>query len=93
MFIPKGGRPACGKTDVQGHYTLLSYAAGDGAIAGEHTVCIAKNIPDPKDHNKQPYHLSTIALLPAKYSTPLKSPLRQRLRRKGPTIFRSILSD
>jgi hypothetical protein len=92
MFIPQGGRPASGKTDAQGHFTLLSYAAGDGAVAGEHTVCIAKNVPDPKDQSDSPYKRAN-ATLPSIYSTPLKSPLRATIATRGPNDFTFDLSD
>ncbi|MBU6276673.1 MAG: hypothetical protein KGQ61_08545 [Planctomycetes bacterium] len=37
-----GGRPAVGITDDAGQYTLTTFTAGDGAIAGDYGVAIIK---------------------------------------------------
>ena len=37
-FTPQGNRSASGETDAEGRFTLLSFAPGDGAVAGEHVV-------------------------------------------------------
>ncbi|EAQ81827.1 carboxypeptidase-like regulatory domain-containing protein [Blastopirellula marina] len=37
-----GGRPATGKTDADGQFTLASYTAGDGLPAGSYKVTIVK---------------------------------------------------
>jgi hypothetical protein len=92
MFIPAQGRPASGKTDAGGRFTLLSYAAGDGAIAGEHTVCIARYVADPADKSGSPYQ-RTINALPAKYATPLQSPLRATITKLGPNEFSFDIHD
>jgi hypothetical protein len=37
-----GGRPAIGKTDVLGRYSLSTFGVNDGAILGQHAVVISK---------------------------------------------------
>jgi hypothetical protein len=37
-FVPQGGRPAGGRLDEQGRFTLSSYGANDGIILGVHRV-------------------------------------------------------
>jgi hypothetical protein len=37
-FVPRGGRPAGGRLDEQGRFTLSSYGANDGIISGVHRV-------------------------------------------------------
>jgi hypothetical protein len=42
-FAPQNGdRPATGTTDASGHFTLTTFAPGDGAIVGTHTVTVSK---------------------------------------------------
>lgn len=92
MFVPMGGRPASGQTDVKGRFTLLSFAPGDGAVAGEHTVCIAKTAPSPIDKNNSPYP-QTVMLLPECYATPMQSPLKATVTAQGSNDFRFDLVD
>lgn len=41
LFSPvAGGHPADGITDAQGKFTLTTFAAGDGALPGEHAVAV-----------------------------------------------------
>jgi hypothetical protein len=44
VFVAKeaGGLPASGITDEQGVYQLTTFEAGDGALAGEYLVKVAK---------------------------------------------------
>ncbi len=37
-----GSKGATGRTDAQGEYTLSTFAAGDGALAGDYRVTIVK---------------------------------------------------
>jgi hypothetical protein len=37
-FVPQGGRPAGGRLDEQGRFTLSSYGSHDGIILGVHRV-------------------------------------------------------
>jgi hypothetical protein len=51
MFMPTQGRPATGKTNAEGRFTLSTFGSGDGAILGHHAVTIAKRVP----LNDKPY--------------------------------------
>jgi hypothetical protein len=42
-FRPRGGQqPANGRTDAAGGYSMATFSAGDGAMAGEYAVAIMK---------------------------------------------------
>jgi hypothetical protein len=41
-FYPEQGRPASGVTDAEGAFTVSTFASGDGAVLGKHTVTIAE---------------------------------------------------
>jgi hypothetical protein len=47
VFTPAQGRPGTGVTDATGHFTISTFAAGDGAVPGEHTVAFADSKPQP----------------------------------------------
>lgn len=91
-FIPKGSRPASGQTDAQGRFTLQTFSSGDGVVAGDHVVCIVKSIPDPKEKKKSPYP-KMIAVTPARYATPVQSPLKAAVAAKGTNDFHFELVD
>jgi hypothetical protein len=92
MFIPKNTRPANGMTDAQGRFTLLSFQPEDGAVAGEHVVCVTKFEQDSKEpaHAMNPKMRS---VLPQKYASPLSSPLRVTVTKEGQNDFRLELKD
>jgi hypothetical protein len=92
MFIPANNRPASGLTDAQGRFTLLSFAVDDGAVAGEHVVCITKAALDGKDTSGSPYPQGHF-ILPLRYSTPLKTPLKVTVNPAGSNDFRFDLAD
>ena len=82
IFHPKAdtqaAKPAQGKTDSSGHFTVTTYfGPGEqptGAIPGDYAVTITK-IDEPQgtfDPHKDPPPKNH---LPAKYSTPQQSPL------------------
>jgi hypothetical protein len=91
-FIPRGSRPATGETDAQGRFALLSFAPGDGAVAGEHVVCVAKSVPDAQLAPNSPYP-RFISLLPKRYATPTQSPLKATVAAAGPNAFCFELTD
>jgi len=84
-FTPAaGGRLATGTTDASGKFTLMTFAAGDGAIVGSHKVGVSKmeaaagQQGDPSNQmlsgppgagGSQPPK----SLIPKKYSNPEKS--------------------
>ena len=92
-FVPKGSRSAAGVTDVQGRFTLLSFVAGDGAVLGEHVVCVSKWIPDSNDKQTDVAMKRHISVLPERYGTPEQSPLRAIVTAKGPNEFVFDLPD
>jgi len=82
IFHPKGegaaAKPAQGKTDSGGHFTVTTYFGPgeqpDGALPGDYAVTVTK-IDEPQgafDPHKDPPPKNH---LPAKYSTPQQSPL------------------
>ncbi len=93
-FYPKGGAIASAKTDAQGRFTLMTFDhnGNDGAILGEHVVCISKYIPDPNDPRPEPLK-AHIPVLPAVYASMIKSPLRATVTAEGPNDFRFELVD
>jgi hypothetical protein len=91
-FVPTKSRPASGTTDAQGHFTLQTFSAGDGVVLGEHAVCITKTVVDTTVTKKVPYP-KTISLLPARYGSPLQSPLKATVTAEGPNDFKFDLTD
>lgn len=43
--LDNGNPAAMGVSDAQGMYTLTTYTAGDGAVAGEYKVMVSKSAP------------------------------------------------
>lgn len=41
QFVPEGTRPAAGKIDAEGRFTLTSYDGGDGVVLGKHRVMVS----------------------------------------------------
>jgi hypothetical protein len=93
MFMPNSGRPASGQTDVQGRFTLRTYKDGDGAVVGENVVCVSKMAPDPSDKTKDPMLRKMISLLPARYATPVTSPLKVTVSATGSNEVHLELTD
>jgi hypothetical protein len=87
IFHPKGdgatAKPAQGKTDSGGHFTVATYfGPGDqptGALPGDYTVTVTK-IDEPQgtfDPHKDPPPKNH---LPVKYATPQHSPLTATIK-------------
>jgi hypothetical protein len=87
IFHPQDGapaaRPAQGRTDSAGHFSLTTYFGPDdqpaGALPGEYKVTVTK-IDEPTgafDPHKDPPPKNH---LPAKYMTPQKSPLTATIK-------------
>jgi hypothetical protein len=93
MFIPKNARPACGNTDAQGRFTLLSFSPDDGAVIGEHVVCVSKRTHGSKGSEKSMINPDMKLVVPEKYTSPLTSPLRVTVTKNGPNDFRLELKD
>lgn len=88
-FYPKsGGRPAMGRTDTHGRYTLSTFASQDGAVPGGHSVVVSKvavrrpagaktDAESESDQMGNPAfeRARTEYLIPQKYSMPMQSGL------------------
>lgn len=89
-FLPKGGRPAAGYTDAAGRFTIRTWSEADGTIAGEHVVCVAKQVPDAKVGSS---YLGVRNVLPSRYASPATSPLRATVTPEGTNEFRFDLES
>lgn len=93
-FVPQNGRPALAQTDAQGRFTLRTWAEGDGAVAGEHVVCIAKHDESSPPLNKpgaaaDPYAAAYRPnVAPPAYASPVTSPLRATIVPDAENHFR-----
>lgn len=86
MFCPTDGRPAAAATDSNGRFTLRTWTEADGAIEGEHVVCINKFVPESAGSGNDLFPLGK-NVVPEKYVSPRTSPLRVTITRKGPNEF------
>ena len=80
-FYPESGRNAVGKADKDGNFTLMTFAAGDGAVPGTHKVTILlPGAPVSEDLAASDYALPKTtkgpAPFPAKYNKPETTPLK-----------------
>ena len=96
MFVPeKGGRPATGTTDAQGHFTLRTIEKGDGAVLGSHQVAItlAKTTGGPEAleggtmGEVSPRTVQTEWIVPRKYSDPKTSGLTKMVAEGDANTF------
>lgn len=88
-FSPiEGGRPATGKTDADGKFTLASYKAGDGLPAGSYKVTVVKldakrqaqAAPSTDENSTEPQAMGNLEqgvsfVTPVKYSSPATTDL------------------
>ena len=93
-------RPATGKTDASGRFTLTTFNSGDGAVPGTHQVTVSKlpiNAAPPKpviesreEAAKRPKlpPPSVENLLPAKYADPANSELVYTVEVSGSNNFK-----
>lgn len=86
LFCRDGARPAGAVTDKAGMFVLRTWQARDGAAAGEHVVCVNKFEPGGSAE-ASPYGEVKNAL-PARYASPLTSPLRAEITPTGQNQFR-----
>ncbi len=102
-FVPEKGRPAAGKTDALGKFTLATFKPGDGAVAGTHKVTIA---PAPASDDEPPpmpgmpgyeqwqkEQEKKQSALPAKYADPSQSKLNAKVEPGGKNEFSFDLTD
>jgi hypothetical protein len=99
-FLPKSeakdAKPAQGRTDSGGRFTLTTYLTPDeqpaGAMPGEYAVTVTK-IDEPQgayDPLKDPPLKNHV---PDKYGTPQKSPLTASVKASGSNHFEFKLED
>ncbi|MBN2578524.1 MAG: hypothetical protein JXB10_05985 [Pirellulales bacterium] len=43
QVVPKGHRPACGKLDEEGRFTLSTFDQDDGCVLGKHPASVTSN--------------------------------------------------
>jgi len=87
-------RPAAnGVTNAEGRFTLMTFAAGDGAVPGNYKVLVTKRqeMPDPKQPNS-PYKI-TRDLLPARYGNATQSGLKAEVKAGQTNDFELKLTD
>ena len=84
-FTPKGGRPASGRTDAAGRFTLTTFRTNDGALIGQHTVTVCKHVK--KDPNATGAYFDYVQVTPEKFGRPNESPLRADVTASGPNEF------
>ena len=95
VFTPGTGRPATGRTNAQGEFTLTTFEPGDGALTGEHVVTIGKS-ESPAQAGEIDRHAPTPvskALLPAKYSDARVTELKATVTAAGPNEPKFELKD
>jgi hypothetical protein len=106
-FVPIGGpgaqtgQSAAGEIGPGGSYTLTTFDPGDGAVLGQHAVLVQAReenpalegkgmpIPDAKGQIKIPQAKS---LVPEKYATTEKSPLKFTVK-EGSNVINIELKD
>jgi hypothetical protein len=84
-FTPKGGRPATGRTDAAGRFSLTTFKTNDGAMVGEHIVTVCKHVK--KDPNATGAYFDYVQVTPEKFGRPNESPLRADVTASGPNEF------
>jgi hypothetical protein len=98
-FVPKeGDRPASGKTDANGKFTLGTNNLGDGAAVGTYKVVVAFNAVSPLDPAVvTPDQIAATTpkpkvKLPAKYSDVEKSGIEVQVPEGGSTDLKIDLN-
>jgi hypothetical protein len=106
-FVPSGGpgaqtgQSAAGEIGSDGSYALTTFEQGDGAVLGEHTVLVQAREDDPAiqgkgmpipDSKGQLKIKPAKSLVPEKYATTEKSPLRFTVK-EGSNVFDIELKD
>lgn len=98
-FIPESGPSAIGKTDSGGVFTLTTFEAGDGAVAGNHTVVVSKTEGgEGEDYDAEamltgggapgvagdePKEIEIKELIPQEYTSRMSSPLKKEVKDGG----------
>ena len=90
-------RLAIGKTDSNGNFKLMTFEAGDGAVAGKYTVTVTKQTEVPEVETEDSMAETTSAapkdLLPTKYGVAATSGLTAEVTEGGDNQFTFELTD
>lgn len=90
QFIPAAGRPATGKTNSNGEFTLTTFNTNDGAVEGSHTVTVTVAMAETIVSNT-PDELKAIekanAAVPLIYKDPKTSGLVNTVEKTGKNHF------
>lgn len=93
LFISTKNRPASATTDSQGHFKAVAIVTDEGAkTAEEQVVCCTKSVPNPNYHGDAAIP-ARINILPKRYATPLRSPLKALVTLQSPNEFHFELTD
>lgn len=91
-FIPAEGRPAYGRSDSNGRFTLTTFNDGDGALPGEHVVTIMKSVEVKPATDTNPY-AEYKSVVPVKYGRPQESPLTATVENGSEMEFSFDVND
>jgi hypothetical protein len=87
-FHPEGdGNPAVGLLGEDGTFSLSTYAPGDGAVVGKHSVTI--DIPPPLDGTSPEDAFS----VPDPYTSPETTPLKVEVSEEGEEGLEFVLEE
>ncbi len=97
------GKGAVGRTDASGHFTLMTFEPGDGAVPGNYKVTVTKTKTEgtlsEEEANKylergeNPPAPAVTDLLPEKYKSPETSGLTAEVTEGGENNFTFELTD
>lgn len=79
LYPVQGRKPASGRTDEEGRFSLTTFSQDDGALPGEHQVTV--NAFQSTDEG-----VSMKSSIPTKYSTPGSSPLKVTVSEEQPEL-------
>ncbi len=89
MFQPASGRPATGRTDGDGRFTLTTFSDGDGAVPGEHVVVVTPFVNESLEMEEVLADNAGAddSYIPEHYQAAATSPLRATVGREGDNGF------
>ncbi len=79
VFVPQGaGNSGRGVTDEQGHFTLSTYATGDGAVLGKHKVTV--EVLENRNRAEPLHRARARSPIPLKYAEVNSTPLEIEIK-------------
>jgi hypothetical protein len=92
-FTPKGGRPAKGTISLKdGSFELSTYAPGDGARIGHHTVAVSATVDEPSAHSTDKYQ-GVRSVIPERFANRDTSGLTYEVKPKSNFVRIRIRTD